>query len=150
MLWKCCTQYASKFGKLSCGHRTGKAQFSFQSLGKAMPKNAQTITQLHSSHMLEKEMATHSSTLAWKIPWTEEPCRLQSMGSQRIGHDWTTSLTLSILWHCLSLGLEWKLNFLHHMATAEFSKNAGLLSAALSQHHLLGFEIAQLEFHHLH
>ena len=36
---------------------------------------------------LEKEMATHSSTLAWKIPWTEEPCRLQSMGSQRLGHD---------------------------------------------------------------
>ena len=37
---------------------------------------------------LEKEMATHSSTLAWKIPWTEEPRRLQSMGSQRVGHDW--------------------------------------------------------------
>ena len=36
---------------------------------------------------LEKEMATHSSTLAWKIPWMEEPGRLQSMGSQRIGHD---------------------------------------------------------------
>ena len=36
---------------------------------------------------LEKEMATHSSTLAWKIPWTEEPCMLQSMGSQRVGHD---------------------------------------------------------------
>ena len=36
---------------------------------------------------LEKEMATHSSTLAWKIPWTEEPGRLQSMGSQRFGHD---------------------------------------------------------------
>ena len=36
---------------------------------------------------LEKEMATHSSTLAWKIPWTEEPGRLQSMGSQRVGHD---------------------------------------------------------------
>ena len=36
---------------------------------------------------LEKEMATHSSTLAWKIPWTEEPCRLQSMGSQGVGHD---------------------------------------------------------------
>ena len=36
---------------------------------------------------LEKEMATHSSTLAWKIPWTEEPGRLQSMGSQRDGHD---------------------------------------------------------------
>ena len=36
---------------------------------------------------LEKEMATHSSTLAWKISWTEERCRLQSMGSQRVGHD---------------------------------------------------------------
>ena len=36
---------------------------------------------------LEKEMATHSSTLACKIPWTEEPGRLQSMGSQRVGHD---------------------------------------------------------------
>ena len=36
---------------------------------------------------LEKAMATHSSTLAWRIPWTEEPGRLQSMGSQRVGHD---------------------------------------------------------------
>ena len=36
---------------------------------------------------LEKEMATHSGILAWKIPWTEEPGRLQSMGSQRVGHD---------------------------------------------------------------
>ena len=40
----------------------------------------------------EKEMATHSSTLAWKIPWIEEPSGLQSMGSQRVGHDWVTSL----------------------------------------------------------
>ena len=39
-------------------------------------------------------MAPHSSTLAWKIPWTEEPGGLQSMGSQRVGHDWTTSLSL--------------------------------------------------------
>ena len=36
---------------------------------------------------LEKEMATHSSTIAWKIPWTEKPSRLQSMGSQRVGHN---------------------------------------------------------------
>ena len=41
---------------------------------------------------LEEEMATQSSTLAWKIPWTEEPCRLQFMGSQRAGHDWVSSL----------------------------------------------------------
>ena len=42
--------------------------------------------------MMEKEMATHSSTLAWKIPWTEEPGRLQSMGFHRVGHDQATSL----------------------------------------------------------
>ena len=41
---------------------------------------------------LEKEMATHSSTIAWKIPWMEEPARLQSVGSQRVGHDWTIEL----------------------------------------------------------
>ena len=58
--------------------------------------------------------------------------------------------SLSILWHCLSLGLDWKLTFSSPMATVEFSKFAGILSAALSQHHLSGFEIAPLKFHHLH
>ena len=47
-------QHASKFGKLSSGHRTGKGQFSFQSQRKAMPKNAQTTSQLHSSSTLAK------------------------------------------------------------------------------------------------
>ena len=47
---------------------------------------------------LEEEMATHSSTLAWRIPWREEPGRLQSMGSQRVGHDWVTSLTNAWQW----------------------------------------------------
>ena len=46
---------------------------------------------------LEKEMAIHSSTIAWKIPWTEEPGRLQSMGSQRVRHDWATSRSYFIL-----------------------------------------------------
>ena len=44
-------------------------------------------------------MATHSSTLAWKIPWMEEPGRLQSMGSLRVGHDWTTSLSFFTFMH---------------------------------------------------
>ena len=44
---------------------------------------------------LEKEMATHSSILAWRIPWTEEPGGLQSTGLQKVGHDWATSLSLS-------------------------------------------------------
>ena len=43
---------------------------------------------------LEKEMATHSSILAWRIPWTEEPGGLQSVGLQRVRHDWATSLSL--------------------------------------------------------
>ena len=51
---KCCTQYASKFGKLSSGHRTGKGQFSFQYQRKATPKNVQIIVQLHSFHTLAK------------------------------------------------------------------------------------------------
>jgi len=47
----------------------------------------------------EKAMAPHSSTLAWKIPWTEEPGGLQSMGSPRVGHDWATSLSLFTFMH---------------------------------------------------
>ena len=46
-----------------------------------------------------KAMATHSSTLAWKIPWVEEPGRLQSMGSLRVGHDWATSLSVFTFMH---------------------------------------------------
>ena len=47
----------------------------------------------------EKAMAPHSSTVAWKIPWMEEPGRLQSMGSLKVGHDWATSLSLSTFMH---------------------------------------------------
>ena len=55
---------------------------------KRLPTMRETQFQsLGGEDALEKEMATHSSILAWKIPWTEEPGRLQSMGSQRAGHD---------------------------------------------------------------
>ena len=60
-------------------------------------------TQVHSlgwEDLLEEEMATHSSILAWKIPSTEKPGRLQSMGLQRVGHDWEISLSL---WDLLSV-----------------------------------------------
>ena len=50
------------------------------------------VRALGSEDPLEKEMAIHSSTIAWKIPWTEEPGRLQSMGLQRVRHDLETSL----------------------------------------------------------
>ena len=69
VLLKCCTQYASKFGKLSSGHRTRKGQFSFQSQRKAMSKNAQTTAQLHSSHMLAKECSKFSKP-GFSNTWT--------------------------------------------------------------------------------
>ena len=69
MLWKCCTQYVSKFGKFSSGHRTGKGPFSFQSQRKAIPKNAQTTTQLHSSHMLVKYCSKFSKP-GFSNTWT--------------------------------------------------------------------------------
>ena len=55
---------------------------------KHLPTMRETgVRSLGREDPLEKEMATHSSILAWKIPWTEDPGRLQSMGSQRVGHD---------------------------------------------------------------
>ena len=60
MLWKCYTLYASKFGKLSSGHKTGKGQFSFQSHRMAMAKNVQTATQFHSSHTVAKQCSKFS------------------------------------------------------------------------------------------
>ena len=51
------------------------------------------VQSLGQEDLLEKEVATHSSILAWKIPWMEEPGGLQSTGSQRVGHDWVTSFT---------------------------------------------------------
>ena len=75
MLWKCCTHYASKFGKLNSGDRTGKGQFSFQSQRKAMPKIAQSTAQLHSSRTLVKwclkyhtiALISHASKVILKI-----------------------------------------------------------------------------------
>ena len=63
---------------------------------KRLPTTWETqVRSLGQEDLLEKEMATHSSTLAWKIPWTEEPVRLQSMESQRAGHNWATSMSMS-------------------------------------------------------
>ena len=57
-------------------------------MGKHLPAMRETrVRFLGRVDPLEKEIVVHSSTLAWKIPWTEEPDRLQSMGSQRAGHD---------------------------------------------------------------
>ena len=60
---------------------------------KHLPTMRETGVQSLGRDLLEKEMATHSSTVACKIPWTEESGRLQSMGLQTVGHDWATSLS---------------------------------------------------------
>ena len=69
MLWKCYTQYASKFEKLSSGHRTGKGQFSLQTQRKAMLKNVQTTAKLHSSHTLTKQCSKFSKS-GFNSTWT--------------------------------------------------------------------------------
>ena len=63
-----------------------------QTVKRLPPVQEIRVQSLGPEDLLEKEMATHSSILAWKIPWMEEPGRLRSMGSQRVGHDWATSL----------------------------------------------------------
>ena len=73
MLLKCCTQFASKFGKFNSGHRTGKGQFAFQSRRRAMPKNVQTQAQLRSFHTASKAMlkilqARLQQYISWELP----------------------------------------------------------------------------------
>ena len=71
MLLKCCTQYVSKFGKLSSGHRTGKGQFSFQSQRSTMPKNVQTNVELCSFHMLVR-LCSKSFKLDFNSMWPKK------------------------------------------------------------------------------
>ena len=77
--------------ELECSFLKRGAFLSYQLIAqliKNLPTMQETQVQfLGQKDPLEKEMATHSSTLAWKIPWMEEPNRLQSMGLQRVGHD---------------------------------------------------------------
>ena len=69
-------------------HDSGNPGFPGGSVVKKLPAVREIwVRSLGQEDPLEKEMATHSSILAWKIPWTEEPGGLQSMGSQRVGHD---------------------------------------------------------------
>ena len=88
----------------------------------------------------ESSWFTYYRSLTWKIlSITLLACEMSTIVQQ-----------LSILWHCPSLGLQRKVTFSSPVATAEFSKFAGILSATLLQQYLLGFEIAQLEFRHFH
>ena len=72
---------------------------SFTFIRRFFSSSSLSAIRVVSSPYLEKEISTHSSTLAWKIPWTEEPGRLQSMGSWRVRHDWATSFSLFTFMH---------------------------------------------------
>ena len=77
ILWKCCIRYASKFAKLSSGHRTGKGQFSLQPQRGAILKNVQTTTQLHSFHLWARQ-CSKPFKLGFNSSWTEnfQMCKL--------------------------------------------------------------------------
>ena len=86
LLWQILLSHTSLFSHLA-------------QMVKRLPTMQETRVQsLSQEDPLEKEMAPHSSILAWKIPWMEEPGRLQSMGLQRVGHDWATSLYFTLLY----------------------------------------------------
>ena len=68
------------------------------------------VSSLGREDPLEMEMATHSSILAWRIPWTDEPGGLQAVGSWRVGHDWATSLYIKHQRHAIKQRID-KLNF---------------------------------------
>ena len=70
-----------------------RASLVAQRLKRLPPMWETRVRSLGWEDPLEKEMATHSSIVAWRIPWSEEPDGLQSTGSQRVGHDWVTLLT---------------------------------------------------------
>ena len=69
-----------------CYHEVGTSLVA-QTIKRLSAMQETQVRSLGWEDPLEKEMAAHSSTLAWRIPWTEEPGRLQSMGLQRVGHD---------------------------------------------------------------
>ena len=109
--WMTCPA-RSKWGALLCGPTVTsyglwqKACWGFGLTCQGTTPVAQTVKRLPTMRetqvqplgqedILEKEMSTHASTLAWKIPWMEEPGRLQSMKSQRVRHDWATSVSFT-------------------------------------------------------
>ena len=113
MLWKCCTQYARKFGKFSSDNKPGKGQFSFQSQRRAMPKKGQATAQLHLSHTLAKKCSKFSNstwTMMFKLDLkkAEEPDQIANIcwiiekpreSQKNIYFDWATSLSLFTFMH---------------------------------------------------
>ena len=117
---------------------------------------------------MEKAMAPHSSTLAWKIPWMEEPGGLQSMGSLRVGHDWATSLSLFTFmhwrrkWQPTPVFLPWEsqgrgslvglLSLESHRAGQDWSDLAAVAAACIKKKKNMSFycSLIPTQFHRIH
>ena len=90
-----CGYIYSSFSPTFIWEQRRKASLVAQTVKRLSAMQETRVRSLGWEDPLEKEMAAHSGTVAWKTPWTEEPGRLQSMGLQRVRHDWATSLSLS-------------------------------------------------------
>ena len=121
----------------------------WNSLAFSMIQQMLAIWSLVPLPFLKAPWASGSSrfTCGWSLAWRIQSITLLACEMSAIVW-YILWECMNILWHCLSLGLEWKLTFSSPVATAEISKFYGILSVALSQHYLSGFEIAQLECHH--
>ena len=137
-IYFCFIDYAKAFdcvdhSKLENSDRDGNTRPPDLPLEKSVFRSA--------SNSSEKAMAPHSSTLAWKIPWTEEPGRLQSMRSRRVGQDWATSLSL-FTFHFHALEKEMATHFsILAWRIPRTGEPSGLLSMGL---HRVGHEWSDL------
>ena len=129
--WKICWWFWETFHgceNVRWNHTEGKDTLGDAFLQEKAPFVLRLYVLTQESSALEKAMAPHSSTLAWKIPWTEEPGGPQSMGSQRVRHDWATSLSFFShlsLSQLLGIIIFWKLSItwiflLHNYASHIF------------------------------
>ena len=105
-VWSGCLWSCSKLWlpSLTCGNGTPSSWSLLLSISSSTSPSflfsvPSVLIKFSLGMISEKTMAPYSSTLAWKIPWTEEPGRLQSMGSLRVGHNWATSLSLFTFMH---------------------------------------------------
>ena len=99
-VWSCFSPVERALGRWIFRQGSAMASLQLRSLlVRLLLHSSHPTIKIETSLELEKAMAPYSSTLAWKIPWMEEPGRLQSMGSLRIGHDWVTSLSLFTFIH---------------------------------------------------
>ena len=129
MVMKCPPEYG-----WMCDHKGAVMSLVAQRLKRLSTLRETRVRSLGREDPLEREMATHSSTLAWKIPWTEEPARLQSMESLRVGHDWATSLHAKVgcvyVYNCDIFLLNW--TFYKYVMTFFVSRHSFDLKSTLN------------------